>query len=128
MEDLTKLSVSQAQEQLKQSGLTGKVQGTGETVVAQIPAAGQSLPGGSEVLLYTDEIPENETVTVPDFSGLNRQQASDLAGSLGLYILVSGNDSVASNVVVTEQSEAPQTQVYPKSKIREVTSPASATF
>ncbi|MBR4109641.1 MAG: PASTA domain-containing protein [Oscillospiraceae bacterium] len=118
MEDLTKLSVSQAQEQLKQSGLTGKVQGTGETVVAQIPAAGQSLPGGSEVLLYTDEIPENETVTVPDFSGLNRQQASDLAGSLGLYILVSGNDSVASNVVVTEQSEAPQTQVPVGTTIR----------
>ena len=118
MEELTGLTVSQAQEHLKQSGLTGKIQGTGETVVAQIPAAGQSLPGGSEVLLYTDEIPEKETVTVPDFLGLNRQQASDLAGSLGLYILVSGNDSIAANVVVTEQSEAPQTQVPVGTTIR----------
>ena len=111
MEDMTGLTADQAQQQLKKSGLTAKIQGTGETVTAQIPAAGQSLPGGSEVLLYLGEKPETEEVEVPDFLGLNRQQASDLAGSLGLYILVSGNDDVALNVVVTEQSLPPETKV-----------------
>ena len=70
------------------------------------------------MLLYSDGTPAEETVTVPDFSGLNRQQASDLAGSLGLYILVSGNDRIAANVVVTEQSDLPQTQVPVGTTIR----------
>lgn len=118
MEDLTGITVEQAQQQLKKSGLTAKIQGTGETVTAQIPGAGQSLPGGSEVLLYLDGQPEEILVTVPDFTGLNRQQASDLAGSLGLYILVSGNDSVAANVVATEQSFPPDTQVPVGTTIR----------
>ena len=118
MEDLTGLTAEQAQQQLKNAGLTAKIQGAGETVTGQIPAAGQSLPGGSEVLLYTQEVPEKEMVTVPDFLGLNRQQASDLAGSLGLYILVSGNSGVETSVVVTEQSEAAQTQVPVGTTIR----------
>ncbi len=118
MEDLTGLTAEQAQQQLKKSGLTAKIQGTGETVTDQIPAAGQSLPGGSEVLLYLDGQLEETLVTVPDFTGLNRQQASDLAGSLGLYILVSGNDGVAANVVVTEQSVLPETQVPAGTTIR----------
>ena len=45
-------------------------------------------------------------VEVPDFYGLNRQQASDRAGELGLYILVTGNDSLSPQVVVTGQSPA----------------------
>ena len=118
MEDLTGLTAEQAQQQLKNAGLTGKINGTGETVVAQIPAAGQSLPGGSEVILYLEEKPETETVEVPSFLGLNRQQASDLAGSLGLYILVSGNTDVNMSVVVTEQSEPPQTTVPVGTTIR----------
>ncbi len=118
MEDMTGLTVQQAQEQLKKIGLTGKVHGTGETVIAQIPAGGQSVPGGSEVLLYSDGEPEKETVAVPDFLGLNRKQASDLAGELGLYILVAGNDSVERNVVVTEQSETAGTQVPTGTTIR----------
>ncbi len=111
MENVTGLTVSQAQQQLEKMGLAVKIQGDGENVIAQIPDAGQSLPGGSEVLLYSDSMPAEEMVTVPDFSGLNRQQASDLAGSLGLYILVSGNSNIDVKVVVTEQSEPPQTQV-----------------
>ena len=118
MEDLTGLTAEQAQQQLKNAGLTGKIQGTGETVLAQIPAPGQSLPGGSEVILYLEEKPETEMVEVPSFLGLNRQQASDLAGSLGLYILVSGNTDVELNVVVTEQSEAPQTKVPAGTTVR----------
>ena len=58
---------------------------------------------GSEVLLYFGEDVPNETVKVPDFAGMNRQQASDAAGALGLYILVAGNDGVSPSVLVTAQ-------------------------
>ena len=80
-------------------------------VTGQIPAAGQSVPWGSEVLLYLGDRPELEMVTVPDFAGMTRQQASDTAGKLGLYILVRGNQTISHDVTVTNQSIAPDTQV-----------------
>ena len=85
--------------------------GSEERVTAQIPAAGQLVSGNGQVILYLgEEIPE-ETVTVPDFSGMNRQQASDTALSLGLSILVTGNTDLAGTVVVTGQSEPKDTRV-----------------
>ena len=78
--------------------------GEGDTVIAQIPRPGQTLPGGSQVLLYFDDGPQKRTVEVPDFTGMNRQQADAAAGELGLYILVSGNQSLSPNVIVTSQS------------------------
>ena len=48
-------------------------------------------------------------VSVPDFTGMTRQQASDAAGALGLYILASGNSDM--NAVVTAQSEPKDTQL-----------------
>ena len=85
--------------------------GDGETVTAQIPAAGESLPGGSQVILYFGEPPETRTVTVPDFTGMTRQQASDAAGKLGLYILVSGNMDIAPSVIVSWQKVSAGTQL-----------------
>ena len=111
MEDLSGLTEADAARKLKGMGLTVKFSGTGETVTGQIPAAGQTLPVGSQVLLYLGEDTEEKTVTVPDFTGLHRQQASDLAGSLGLYILVAGNDGVSPNVTVTAQDIAKDTVV-----------------
>ena len=58
-----------------------------------------------------EEAPQTRMVTVPDFTGMNRQQASDAAGALGLYILVAGNQNTDPAVVVTAQSEAKDTQV-----------------
>ncbi len=102
--DLTGLSAGETEKALKDAALTARFVGEGETVTGQIPAAGQSIPGGSEVLVYMGQQPEERTVAVPDFSGMNRQQAADAAGALGLYILVSGNDETAPNVLVTAQS------------------------
>ena len=111
MEDYFGQTAAQAQKLLKEAGLTAKLQGSGETVTAQIPAAGQSLPGGSEVILYFGAPAREEQTAVPNFIGMNRQQASDAANKAGLYVLVAGNNSVDLNVVVTEQSEAADTQV-----------------
>ncbi len=111
MEDLTGLTAKEAESVLKQAGLTAKSQGSGEYVTAQIPSTGQSISGGSEVLLYFGETPTLQMTTVPDFTGMNRQQASDAAGKAGLYILVAGNTDISTNVVVTEQSEPKDSQV-----------------
>ena len=111
MEDLTGLTVDEAGSKLKELGLTGSFSGTGETVVGQIPAPGQTIPGGSQVLVYLQEQPEEVQAAVPDFTGMNRQQASDAAGKLGLYILVTGNSEISPQVTVTAQSIPKDTQV-----------------
>ena len=111
MPDLIGLSAKEAEKQLKALGLTMKMVGVLEHITDQIPAAGQSIPGGSEVLVYLGQTAEPAQVTVPDFTGMTRQQASDTAGKLGLYILVSGNQTVDKTVIVTEQSIAAGTVV-----------------
>ena len=92
-------------------GRTASISGSGETVTGQIPSPGQTVPGGSQVLLFLGQTPEPETVKVPDFYGMNRQQASDAAGALGLYILVTGNDEISTGVTVTAQNVAKDTEV-----------------
>ena len=111
MENFTGLTRKDADALLKQLGLTARYLGTEETVTGQIPAAGQTLPGGSQVLLYLGDQTEETLVPVPDFLGMNRQQAADAAGSLGLYILVTGNQEISPNVTVTGQKEAKDIQV-----------------
>ena len=111
VEDLRNLTEKEAERKLKDMGLSVNFSGDGETVTGQIPAPGQTIPGGSEVLLYLGETPEQTLVTVPDFTGMNRQQAADTAGRLGLYVLVTGNDEISQSVTVTAQSVPKDAQV-----------------
>ena len=111
LEDLSGCTVKEAGKILKAQGLGYQTVGTGDTVTGQIPEPGQTLPGGSEVLLYFGEPPAQELVTVPSFIGMNRQKATAEAARLGLYILVSGNTAVTSNVTAVNQSIPAGTEV-----------------
>ena len=111
LEDMNGLTAADAERKLKEYGLSAKFSGSGETVTGQLPAPGQSIPGGSEVLLYLGEAAGEELVTVPDFFGMHRQQAAEAAGRLGLYVLVTGNSEVSPTVTVTAQNIAKDTQV-----------------
>ncbi len=111
LDDFSGLTVKQVNAKLKEMGLTCQVVGDGETVTDQIPAAGKAVPGGSEILLYFGEKAAIRQVEVPDFTGMNRQQAGEAAGKLGIYILVSGNTSLEPKVTAATQSIAPGTKV-----------------
>lgn len=111
MQNLVGKTPDEAKKLLQKQGLEAVISGTGETVSAQIPAPGQSIPGRSQVLLYLEEAPEQVVVSVPDFLGMHRQQASDAALELGLYLLVRGNPEISPQVTVTAQSIAKETQV-----------------
>lgn len=117
LEDMTAMTAEEARKKLKQQGLNCVVRGTGETVTAQIPAAGQGVPGDSQVILYLGTEPPRDPVAVPDFQGMTRQQASDAAGKLGLYILVKGNTGLDASVTVTFQSLPKDTKVQPGTTI-----------
>ena len=109
--DYSGLTAKEANALLKQQGITALFQGTEETVAGQIPAAGQSVPGDSQIILYFGDAKAPSYTEVPDFTGMNRSQASDAAGKAGLYILISGNMSLDPSVVVTGQSEPKGTKV-----------------
>ena len=111
MENLTGLTSKEAEKLLKAQSLTARFIGTGETVTGQIPAVGQTVPGMSEVLLYLDEKVPETMVEVPDFSGMNRAQATEAAGELGLYILPEGNLSEGTRITAAQQSIPKDTAV-----------------
>ncbi len=118
MPDLQGMGVADAQKQAQKLGLTLQIQGTGDIVTAQLPQAGEIVPGGSLVLAYTQGQAGEELVAVPDFSGMTRGQASDTALNAGLYILVTGNTDIAPNVKACHQDIAPGTQVKKGTTIR----------
>ena len=118
LEDYSGMTAEEAQKALKKLGLTAVVRGEGETIVSQLPAAGQSVPGGSQVLLYLSQADDTDLVAVPDFAGMNRQQAADAAGKAGLYILVSGNTEISPKVTVVAQDIAPGTMVTPGTTVK----------
>ena len=111
VQDMTDMEEKQAEKLLKEQGLLYRRVGDGERVTGQIPAAGNTVPGGSEVLLYFGEDPPERTVEMPDLVGMTRQQASDAAGELGLYVLATGNQGLAATVTAATQSIPPGTQV-----------------
>ena len=118
MENLVGLTQKEAKQRLDALGFTARCVGAEETVTAQIPSAGTPIPYGSEVLLYMGENIETEPVTVPDFTGMTRQQANDTAGKLGLYIQIAGNTGLDPTVTVTAQSVPKETSVPPGTTIR----------
>ena len=118
LDDYSGLTPKEADKRLKELGLTAQYISSGETITGQIPEAGVSVPGNSQILLYLGEDPPEQTVEVPDFTGMNRQQASDAAGALGLFILPTGNMEISPKVVVTVQNIAPKTKVTVGTTIR----------
>jgi stage V sporulation protein D (sporulation-specific penicillin-binding protein) len=111
VEDYTGLAAKEVNALLKQQGITALFRGTEETVTGQIPAAGQSVPGDSQIILYFGDAQAPVDTEVPNFVGMNRSQAAEAAGKAGLYILISGNMSLDPAVVVTSQSESKGTKV-----------------
>ena len=111
--DMTGMLPSEAEAILKELGLTAVVRGEGDEIIDQLPAANEFVPAGSQVIVYCETPSTPETVTVPSFIGLNRKKASDTAAAAGLCIVVTGNLSVETNVVVVEQSVAENSQVAP---------------
>ena len=69
LEDMTGLSTEEAAKKLKQAGVEAVTEGIGQTVVSQIPIAGESVPKGSQVLLYLGEIHNENTETQAAESG-----------------------------------------------------------
>lgn len=82
-----------AAEALSAKGLSYRVVGDGGTVTGQIPAGGTVVPGGSTVILYMGEDVPDNTVAVPDLTGMTPDEAKAALENLGLYCRISGTSS-----------------------------------
>lgn len=88
--EVKNLSVSAAIDALESKGFTARVVGNGDTVVAQFPAQGQSIPAEGVVILYTDTNGKNTTAAVPKLTGMSVSEANKLAINSGFNIRVTG--------------------------------------
>ena len=109
--NLTGLTLKEARALVKEQKLTVTSLGEGETITAQLPAAGEPVLPGSEVLVYLADADGERMVTVPDFTGMNRQQASQAAGKLGLFVNATGNQEESPQVTVCGQKESAGTEL-----------------
>ena len=90
--DLSGMTCAQAETLLKGIGLSALYEAGDENVMFQIPAAGQTVPVGSSVLLYTGaegthtEPPEEDSfyVVMPNLVGMTPLQAYDTLKALGI--------------------------------------------
>lgn len=95
--DLTGLSAEEAEQKLEELSLTAVFQSHDE-IEAQVPAAGETVPTGFSVLLYTgrDEEPEEEEgkiyVKVPEIIGLTPLEAYDTLKAYGLELVTDSDD------------------------------------
>ncbi len=108
---VTGLPIEDAKNTLNNSSLGFSVLGDGDTVVQQIPEAGQPVPQNGTIVLYTDQQSvENSTATVPNLVGLSASEAVAAAENAGINIKISGN-SEGSGAKSVSQSVAENTQV-----------------
>ena len=96
--DVTGDEISAAKTKINSSKLSYKVIGDGETVVKQLPEAGNSVYNGGMVILYTEES-ESQTVTVPNLIGLTAGEVNSAAASAGINVEFSG--SISSSTVLS---------------------------
>lgn len=97
-------AVSSAKQTAANSGYSTKVVGDGETVVAQTPAAGQSIPKGGVIILYTDSGQTSSKVKVPDFTSMSISGVNQLAVSTGINIIFSGPSNKTGSMRAYKQS------------------------
>lgn len=83
-------TVAKAAETLAGKNLKYRTVGEGDTVKAQVPAAGSSIPGGSTVVLYLGDTAPEETGTVPDVTGLTYEAAKSRLENAGFFMRASG--------------------------------------
>ncbi len=112
------MTPQEATQEADKAGLKIKVLGSGEKVINQIPVAGQKIPKGGKVVVYTDENSAKSTVTVPDFNGKTLSEVNALAAEYELNLSLTGAAKQGGAAVCSAQNIAPETKVSPGTVIK----------
>ena len=106
-----KMTIEEAQSAITEEGLDVEVVGSGETVVKQVPLAGQPIPREGKVILYTEEDNTSSLVEMPDVKGMTALQVNQTLTNLGLNVKLSGVDLNGSTTIASRQSVEAGTMV-----------------
>lgn len=105
--------------QLSGTGLKAIVVGEGATVVRQCPEAGQSVPSGGTVLLYTEE-GGDQTVKMPGLTGRTMTEVNTIASSMGLNVQLTGLVVGSGGTAVSHTQSIAAGTVVPKGTVVKV--------
>jgi len=95
--DVVGLSPEQGMERLRTMGFNVNLEGQGERIAEQLPRPGTEVaPGTTIILFFADDAPRMKDyfTLVPDFRGLSREEAENLAFSLGFQVNITGSGRV----------------------------------
>ena len=95
-------TVKDAGTTLGKKNLKYRTVGEGDTVTAQIPAAGAAVPGGSTVVLYLGSAVPEQTGTVPDVVGLGYEAARSKLENAGFFMRASGASTYYGSATTAE--------------------------
>ncbi|WP_308753749.1 penicillin-binding transpeptidase domain-containing protein [uncultured Anaerotruncus sp.] len=110
-EYLINLDIHDAQYKCRVSGLKYRVVGNGTKVLRQIPEAGETIPEGGTIVLYTEEEGAGDLIPVPDVVGKTVEEANRSIVGAGLNISISGEQIEGTHQVVSSQTPAAGEQV-----------------
>lgn len=100
-------TVENCETDLSWRGFKYEIVGNGDTVTAQIPRAGSSISSDTGLLiLYTGDAVPSDTVTVPNFVGMNAYNANNAAINAGLNVTFRGSTNGSSATVINQSIEA----------------------
>lgn len=100
--------LDEALEDISYKYLVADVRGNGDTVIAQIPEGGTSIPRGGKVIIYTEQ-EKLSTAIVPDVTGLTPSQATQALKNAGFNVRFNGT-SGDGTLKVYDQSIPPETE------------------
>lgn len=113
VENYVGMNVNSALENLKNSKLNYEIIGSGDTVLSQVPAGGDSITVAlSKIILFTEE-KEPEYSDVPALIGVSLAEAIRQATNSGLNVKLSGMEAISPDAfdVIVEQSLPPGDKV-----------------
>lgn len=111
------MEVDAAKANITDMGFKVKVVGDGDTAVDQLPKPGVTVTDGSTVIIYTEELDEEQYVTVPDVSGMTLKNARQTLEDYGLNFEAVGAGLASGGAYAVKQSVAAGEKVPPATVI-----------
>lgn len=113
MPSVTGQSTAAATAAVKAAGLTATTVGTGDTVTAQNPAAGDAVSKGGSVVLYLGNAPAQATATVPKLIGMSPSQVNEAMAAARLNVNFVGLAKDETGETAYEQDQAEGAKLAP---------------
>lgn len=100
------MTIEEANAALDGANLKYSLDGSGKTVLNQLPKAGVKVNQGSTVMLYTEEKMTNTTTTVPNLLNMTVNQVASAVSGAKLNLNVVGAGSTSSNEAVLSYKQS----------------------